>query len=66
MSLFIRVTLGIAAVVVAFVIFAFVLKVLIFAALAAGLFVGGTLLVAAIRRRTSTRGGQVMTLTARR
>ena len=65
MSLFIRITLGVAAVVVAFVVLAFVLKILIFAAVVAALVVGASLLVAAFHRGTR-KDAAVMTYTAPR
>lgn len=60
MSLFIKLTLGVAAVVIAFVVLGFVLKVLIFAAIVAALVAAGMFGVAAVRRRLGL-GSHAMT-----
>jgi hypothetical protein len=67
MSLFIRLTLGLAAVLIALVVLAFVVKVLVVAAVLAAIAFAGIVVVTALRRRFGAAPGtQVMTLTARR
>ncbi len=67
MSLFVRLTLGIAAVLIALTVFVFVLKLLIVAAVIAAFVAAGIVTLAALRRRFARRSGhQVITLTAGR
>ncbi len=67
MSLFVRLTLAIAVILVGFAVLALVLKLLIVAAVIAAFVFAGALVVSAIRRRLGPpQGAQVMTLTARR
>ena len=64
MSLFVRLTLGIAAVLIALTFLVFVLKLLIVAAVIAAFVAVGIVAVAALRRRFARRpGGQEITLT---
>ena len=67
MSLFVRLTLTIAVILVGIAVLALVLKLLIVAAVVAAFVFAGVLVVSAVRRRLAPRRGtQVMTLTARR
>jgi hypothetical protein len=67
MSLFIRLTLALAAIIIGFVVLAFVVKVLIVAAVLAAVAFAVIVAATAFRRRFGRAPGtQVMTLTARR
>ncbi len=67
MQLFIRLTLAFTAVLVGLFVLAFILKVLVVAAVLAALAFGALVVVAAVRRRLARRPGSVvMTLTAGR
>jgi hypothetical protein len=68
MSLFVRLTLAIAAILIGFAVLAFVVKLLIVAAVLAAVVFAGAVAVAAVRRRFArpARTGVVMTLTAGR
>jgi hypothetical protein len=67
MSLFIRLTLALAAIMIGIVVLAFVVKILIVAAVLAALVFAIIVGVTALRRRFGRAPGtQVMTLTARR
>ena len=67
MGMFIRVTLVVAAAVGAFIVLAFILKLLVIAAIIAAVAVGGIMLVRSLRARLGANWrGRVTGLSARR
>jgi hypothetical protein len=67
MSLFVRLTLALAAILIGIVVLAFVVKILIIAAVLAAIAFAGIVAVTAVRRRfRPAPGTRVMTLTAGR